>query len=34
MAKSVIVEKKCTREFTEIELKKIRDIFKWLKSMI
>jgi len=26
--------KKCTREFTEIELKKIRDIFKWLKSMI
>ena len=26
--------KKCTREFTEIELKKIKDIFKWLKSMV
>ncbi|MBW1847784.1 MAG: HEPN domain-containing protein [Deltaproteobacteria bacterium] len=26
--------KKCTKEFTEIELKKIKDVFKWLKSMI
>ncbi|MBU4186327.1 MAG: HEPN domain-containing protein [Thermodesulfobacteriota bacterium] len=26
--------KKCTKEFTENELKKIKDIFKWLKSMI
>ena len=26
--------KKCTKQFTEIELKKIKDIFKWLKSMI
>ena len=26
--------KKCTKEFTENELKKIKDIFEWLKSMI
>ena len=26
--------KKCTKKFTENELKKIKDIFKWLKSMI
>jgi hypothetical protein len=26
--------KKCTKEFTGNELKKIKDIFKWLKSMI
>ena len=26
--------KKCTKEFTENELKKIKDIFKWLKTMI